>query len=77
MSYHLCCANGCRFLIPTQHLMCMRHWMMVPRRIRAQVRLHYRHGQEVDKRPSDAYVAAMTYAIGAVAMREPFRGMQS
>ena len=51
-------------------LMCPRHWRMVPNPIQSQVWAAYRPGQEVDKDPSEAYMAAYKKAINAVDLVE-------
>ena len=67
---HHCHARGCAASIPPQMLMCRRHWVMVPREVQRQVWATYRPGQEVDKRPSDAWNEAAAAAIQAVALAE-------
>lgn len=67
---HTCHAKGCRVPVPPRMLMCGRHWRMVPREIKAKVWAHYREGQEIDKKPSRAYLHWMDEAIAAVRQRE-------
>jgi hypothetical protein len=69
MSHH-CHATGCEVSVPPKKLMCRRHWRMVPRDMQNAVWRHYRAGQEIDKRPSGAYLRAMLDAIKAVALLE-------
>ncbi len=66
MREHKCHAEGCEVPVPPGMLMCMKHWMAVPRRLQAQVWRHYRKGQEIDKNPSAAYLTAMKAAIESV-----------
>lgn len=47
--------------------MCPVHWRMVPRHLQRAVWQNYREGQEIDKRPSAAYLEAAERAIAAVA----------
>lgn len=67
---HTCHARGCDAPCEPRYLMCGRHWRMVPESIAAEVWRTYRPGQEVDKRPSAAWVRAADAAIGAVALVE-------
>lgn len=53
--------------------MCGAHWRMVPPVIKNQVWQHYRRGQEVDKNPTEAYLAAAQAAVDAVAEIESRR----
>jgi hypothetical protein len=72
-SAHHCHAYRCRVHVPPRMLMCRPHWFMAPWLLRAAVLHHYRPGQEHDKRPSPAYMAAAVRAIAAVAEREDVR----
>jgi hypothetical protein len=67
---HTCPATGCTTRVRPAVLMCRRHWALVPPGLRAAVGRHYRPGQEIDKRPSAAYLAAARAAVVAVAGRE-------
>jgi len=67
---HCCHARGCAVEVPPRKLFCLKHWRMTPRALQAAVWEHYRPGQEIDKQPSEAYLAAMNAAIEAVAARE-------
>ena len=64
---HRCHATGCATPVKPKMWGCRRHWFMVPRVLRAEVWRHYRHGQEIDKMPSDEYIAASRAAVAAVA----------
>jgi len=67
---HLCHAKGCSAEVPPSLLMCSHHWRMVPEDLQRRVWRTYRKGQEIDKRPSEAYLAAMREAIEAVSTIE-------
>jgi ribonuclease HI len=54
-------------------LMCAKHWGLVPAELRSDVWREYRTGQEVDKRPSRAWLDAADAAIDAVAAIERAR----
>jgi len=70
MSIHRCHARGCETPVPPRKLFCLRHWRLTPRALQRAVWQHYRAGQEIDKRPSGAYLRAMLDAIEAVARAE-------
>jgi hypothetical protein len=70
MEEHLCHAKGCKKPVKPSFLMCFRHWIMVPRRLRTAVLNTYRPGQEVTKDPSYAYIIAAQAAIEAVRGKE-------
>lgn len=67
---HLCHAIGCSTPIEPFRLMCGPHWKRVPAELQTAVWAAYRHGQEVDKRPSPAYVEAAARAVAAVLRSE-------
>lgn len=67
---HPCHATRCNVEVPPAMLMCRRHWFMVPRLIQIAVWTAYRKGQEVDKRPSEAYMDAYRRAVNAVDQKE-------
>lgn len=67
---HLCHADNCNAFVPPKMLMCLKHWRMVPKPLQAAVWAEYRPGQEVDKRPSAAYMDVQRAAIAAVAEKE-------
>lgn len=70
MSAHTCHAVGCGRAVPPRLVMCNRHWRMVPRQLQREVWRHYRKGQEIDKRPTLAYLIAQRAAVNAVAVSE-------
>lgn len=55
---HLCHWPGCRRPVPPSLWGCKPHWQRLPPTIRSRILTAYRPGQEIDKRPSDAYLAA-------------------
>lgn len=67
---HYCHAKDCKAICKPEFLMCPRHWRMVPRGIQTLVWKHYRLGQCIDKRPSEAWHAAADLAIASVARLE-------
>lgn len=69
-SGHQCHARECSAPCPPSRLMCGRHWRMVPKPVARKVWETYRPGQEVDKRPSRAYLDAADAAVEAVAQAE-------
>jgi hypothetical protein len=70
VSAHHCHAKECTEPCPPKHLMCAKHWRMVPQELQQQVWASYRPGQELDKRPSEAWMFAAKAAILAVFQRE-------
>lgn len=71
---HTCHATGCGKPVAPKFLMCGKHWAMVPKPQQAEIWRHYRPGQEVDKRPSGAYLTVMKVAIDTVALAEGAQG---
>lgn len=67
---HRCHATGCREEVPPRLLMCAHHWWMVPKEIRKRIWVHYRPGQEIDKKPTKEYLGVMIEAIQAVEVKE-------
>lgn len=67
---HVCHAENCNVAVPPKMFMCRQHWFMVPKPLRDAVWAEYRPGQEVDKRPSGAYMDVAMAAVQAVADRE-------
>lgn len=65
---HRCHARGCTTDIEPRLFMCAVHWPQVPPALRESINATY--GQEVDKRPSDQYLAFAAAAIDAVAHKE-------
>jgi len=67
---HRCHAADCNVTVPPKLLFCLRHWKMLDISKQRLVWFTYRKGQEVDKRPSKAYLAASSLAISYVANQE-------
>lgn len=70
MSRHICHAINCETPCPPRHLMCARHWRMVPRNLQLDVWAMYEPGQETTKTPTPEYLDAAIAAINAVATKE-------
>ena len=68
---HTCHALKCASSCPPRHLMCARHWRMVPATLQSAVMQSFQSGQERGKlRPSGWWFASARAAIRAVAERE-------
>jgi hypothetical protein len=67
---HQCHAVGCTDHVPPRLHMCVRHWRMVPLLVQKLIWKHYRPGQEIDKKPSVAYLAVAFTSISCVALQE-------
>jgi hypothetical protein len=67
---HQCHARNCDTAVPPRMFMCRRHWYMLPKAKRDAVWATYRPGQEIDKCPSDIYMAVTRECIEYVAQRE-------
>lgn len=74
---HACHAIRCDREVPPKLLMCASHWRMVPKRLQRLIWKHYRPGQEIDKRPTRAYLDVMDEAIDAVFVKEYGAGKQT
>lgn len=75
---HTCHAKHCTAGCPRRHLMCRRHWAMVPKDLQRVVWQTYQFGQEAGLvRPSKEYLAAAKAAIAAVADVEGQRAKES
>lgn len=70
MSEHVCHAVGCERRVDPKLLMCPRHWRMVPPEQQRAVWVHYRPGQERDKRPTLEYLRAAHAAVESVRRQE-------
>lgn len=78
MAEHTCHAEGCTTPCPPRHLMCGRHWRMVPPRLQRAVLATFNPRQCSPRsgvRPSRAWHDAANRAIAAIAGQErrPFR----
>jgi len=67
---HACHANGCTEEIPPRLFMCLKHWHLVPQRLRDTIWREYVPGQEVRKDPTPAYLHAADTAIREVSSAE-------
>ena len=68
---HHCHARGCTAQVPPAHLMCARHWRMVPKELQTQVWEHYQAGQEKgDAGVTEEYCRVTDEAIEAVWTKE-------
>ena len=67
---HRCAAIRCTRLVPTNLLMCMKHWLMVPKHLATAVWREYHSGLRHRNHPTPEYWAAVEAAQNAVAGRE-------
>lgn len=70
MDDHQCHANACGAYCAPEHLMCPKHWAMVPKASKDSVLRHYRRGQCNDMRPSREWLDAAKLAVAQVALAE-------
>lgn len=70
MSKHHCHAVDCKEVVPPKLHMCLKHWKMVPKAVQDLIWAHYRPGQEIDKKPTVAYLAVAFVSISCVALKE-------
>jgi hypothetical protein len=71
---HACHWPSCRNEVPPKLLMCAAHWRRLPQPLRSRIWDTYRPGQEIDKNPSPAYVAAARAAQDWALDHERFAG---
>lgn len=69
MAPHTCHAHQCDIRVPPAMFMCKPHWNTLPRVYRFAILREYRPGQEIDKSPSQRYLAVAFRAIGWLASR--------
>lgn len=55
---HTCHWPGCTRQVPPAMWGCREHWFRLPKRLRDKIWAAYRPGQEIDMRPSQAYLDA-------------------
>ena len=67
---HHCHAIDCKVEVPPKMHMCLKHWTMVPKVVQDLIWKHYRPGQEIDKKPTVAYLAVAFTSISCVALKE-------
>lgn len=65
-----CHSKDCKVRVHPSLFMCIRHWRMVPQRLKHYLKEAYRPGQEVDKRPSAEWTKAAAAIIAHVAQME-------
>lgn len=65
---HTCHAAKCPVQVPPRMFACRVHWSRVPKAIQTLIWRYYREGQEVDKRPSTAYLAVQQLAVAYLAL---------
>lgn len=71
---HTCHWPSCRARVKPAMWGCRTHWGMLPYAIRREIWAAYRPGQEVDKRPSERYIAAVRAAEEWVKANVPAPG---
>lgn len=54
---HTCHHPGCTAEVPPRMWGCRKHWFRLPKTLRDRIWATYRPGQEIDKRPSEEYLA--------------------
>lgn len=64
---HTCHWPDCTREVPPKMWGCPQHWFQLPKPIRDAIWRAYRPGQEIDKRPSDRYIAAAKLAQAWIA----------
>lgn len=74
---HTCHAERCPVTVPAEMFMCTPHWSMVPPPLREAIKATYRPGQEIDKAPSQEYLAVARAAIAEVAHKEARSGRRA
>lgn len=67
---HTCHAYKCDKHVHPSHLMCVRHWNMVPADIRRRVLTHFEPNQCETKRPSMEWLKAAREAVNFVTKAE-------
>lgn len=55
---HTCHWPGCKLVVRPSMWGCKTHWYALPIELRNKIWFAYRPGQEIDKKPSAAYLAA-------------------
>ncbi|MBF0169059.1 MAG: hypothetical protein HQL45_15665 [Alphaproteobacteria bacterium] len=67
---HACHAPGCNRLIQREHLMCPKHWYMLPDRLRRAINRNWR------MRDHEAHAANCREAQDIILRQEPHAGGQ-
>jgi len=71
MLEHTCHWPDCPRAVPERQFMCFAHWMKIPQEFRDAIWRHYRKGQEIDKRPSAAYIQTVKDCMDWIASQKP------
>lgn len=66
MDPHDCPIDGCQESVPYQHLMCRRHWVLVPSPLMARVYAAWKNGAGAG---TEAHANACRAAVNAVHAR--------
>ena len=66
---HLCHWPGCGRAVSPHLWGCREHWFRLPKALRKKIWAAYRPGQEIDKKPSDEYIAIARGAQDWIAAR--------
>lgn len=67
---HACHWPGCKMPVPPKLWGCLKHWRMLPTRLRDKIWAHYKPGQEITKIPSKEYIAVAKEVQVWIASRE-------
>lgn len=68
---HHCHWPGCEKQVPPAMWGCKEHWFKLPRDLRNKVWATYRPGQEIDQRPSDAYMQVANAVQAWIRSQQP------
>lgn len=71
---HKCHWPGCPKAVPPAMWGCKNHWFALPLALRRRVWGAYRPGQEIDKRPSEAYLEVARDVQAWIAERSAVTG---
>lgn len=72
---HECHWPGCTKQVPPAMWGCSQHWFKLPRPLRNKIWAAYRPGQEVDQRPSRAYVEVAQEVLAWIAANHSNPGL--
>jgi len=68
--FHKCAVSTCKKTIPARHLMCPRHWCMVPQHIATDIYREYFTGQRKGTHPTREYAEQVKAALDHIATKE-------
>jgi hypothetical protein len=71
MAKHTCHWPGCTKVVAPKFWGCTDHWYRLPAALRKRIWQTYRPGQEIDKKPSQAYVNAARAVQDWIAEHQP------